>query len=135
MGALTWVLALARRRPGRVLGAAARIRRGAALSVDDRPCRDQHARVRRAHRIGCRVVDEVLSAGIAEPYEQLKALTRGKAITRDVLQAFIRGLDIPATERDRLLALTPRAYVGLAATLARSAADAAAAPSTDSGAR
>jgi adenylosuccinate lyase len=63
--------------------------------------------------------------GIAEPYEQLKALTRGKAITKDALHAFIRGLAIPAGERDRLLALTPRTYVGKAAALARSAADAA----------
>ena len=47
--------------------------------------------------------------GIAEPYEQLKALTRGKAITKDVLHEFIRGLAVPAAERDRLLALTPRA--------------------------
>jgi len=60
--------------------------------------------------------------GIAEPYEQLKALTRGKAITKDVLQEFIAGLAIPAAERDRLLALTPRAYIGLAATLAQGAA-------------
>ena len=63
--------------------------------------------------------------GIAEPYEQLKALTRGKAVTRDVLHEFIRGLAVPASERDRLLALTPRGYVGLAATLAQSAADTA----------
>jgi adenylosuccinate lyase len=60
--------------------------------------------------------------GIAEPYEQLKALTRGKAITKDVLHEFIRGLAVPAAERDRLLALTPRGYVGLAATLAQGAA-------------
>ena len=65
--------------------------------------------------------------GIAEPYEQLKALTRGKAITKDVLHEFIAGLAIPAAERDRLLALTPRAYVGLAATLAQGAAAEAAA--------
>ena len=57
--------------------------------------------------------------GIANPYEQLKDLTRGKAITKDALHAFIRGLAIPATERDRLLALTPRSYVGKAAELAR----------------
>ena len=71
--------------------------------------------------------------GIAEPYEQLKALTRGKAITKAVLHEFIGGLAIPAAERDRLLALTPRAYVGLAATLAQGAAgEAAAAPATPS---
>ncbi|HZV91725.1 MAG TPA: adenylosuccinate lyase [Caldimonas sp.] len=57
--------------------------------------------------------------GVANPYEQLKELTRGKSITREGLHAFIRGLPIPAGERDRLLAMTPRGYTGLAATLAR----------------
>ena len=57
--------------------------------------------------------------GIANPYEQLKELTRGKAITREALHAFIRGLAIPAAERERLLAMTPRSYVGKATELAR----------------
>jgi len=57
--------------------------------------------------------------GIANPYEQLKALTRGKAITRDALHAFIRELAIPQGERERLLAMTPASYTGLAAQLAR----------------
>jgi adenylosuccinate lyase len=57
--------------------------------------------------------------GIANPYEQLKELTRGKAITKEGLQAFVRGLAIPAEERERLLAMTPRSYVGKAAELAR----------------
>jgi len=57
--------------------------------------------------------------GIENPYEQLKALTRGKGITRDALQAFIATLAIPEAERQRLLAMTPASYVGLAATLAR----------------
>ena len=61
--------------------------------------------------------------GIANPYEQLKALTRGKAIGKDALHAFIRGVALPAEARERLLALTPRTYVGRAATLARAAAD------------
>ena len=56
--------------------------------------------------------------GIANPYEQLKELTRGKAVTKDGLHAFIRGLQIPASERERLLAMTPRSYVGKAAELA-----------------
>jgi adenylosuccinate lyase len=59
--------------------------------------------------------------GIANPYEQLKELTRGKAITKDALHAFIRGLGIPGAERERLLAMTPRSYVGKAAELARRA--------------
>ena len=67
--------------------------------------------------------------GVANPYEQLKHLTRGKAITKDVLHAFIRELDIPADERQRLLAMTPRSYLGKAAELALRI-DAPALPST-----
>jgi len=62
--------------------------------------------------------------GIAGAYEQLKDLTRGKAIDRDALHAFIRSAALPVEARDRLLALTPRSYVGKAAELARAAADA-----------
>jgi len=58
--------------------------------------------------------------GISDAYEQLKALTRGRTgITREVLHAFIRGLAIPEPDRQRLLALTPHTYVGLAASLAK----------------
>jgi adenylosuccinate lyase len=57
--------------------------------------------------------------GIANPYEQLKDLTRGKAITKEALHAFIRQLAIPTAERERLLALTPRGYTGKAEELAR----------------
>jgi adenylosuccinate lyase len=58
--------------------------------------------------------------GIEDAYEQLKALTRGKAgINRDSLHQFIRGLALPPAEKERLLALTPYAYTGLAEQLAR----------------
>ncbi len=57
--------------------------------------------------------------GVPEPYEKLKALTRGKGITREALQEFVRALPIPATARDELLALTPASYIGKAAELAR----------------
>jgi adenylosuccinate lyase len=57
--------------------------------------------------------------GIPEPYEKLKALTRGQAVTRDVLLEFIATLDIPDSERERLLQLTPEAYIGLADQQAR----------------
>ena len=57
--------------------------------------------------------------GLPEPYEQLKALTRGKGITREPLQQFIGGLAIPDAERARLLALTPWTYTGKAAELAK----------------
>jgi len=57
--------------------------------------------------------------GIPEPYEKLKALTRGQAVTKEVLLEFIKTLDIPDDEIERLLALTPESYVGLAAQQAR----------------
>jgi adenylosuccinate lyase len=57
--------------------------------------------------------------GVEAPYERLKELTRGRRIDRETLQAFIRGLDIPAAARDELLALTPTAYTGLAEAQAR----------------
>jgi len=56
-------------------------------------------------------------AGIANPYEQLKDLTRGKAVTRETIQAFVENCPLPQTDRDRLLALTPATYTGIAAKL------------------
>ncbi|HBU29332.1 MAG TPA: adenylosuccinate lyase, partial [Thiobacillus sp.] len=58
--------------------------------------------------------------GVANPYEQLKELTRGKAgMTRETLHAFVDGLAIPDGEKTRLKALTPGSYTGVAAELAR----------------
>ena len=58
--------------------------------------------------------------GIAHPYEQLKALTRGKSgMTREALHGFIEGLAIPDAEKIRLKQLTPATYIGLAAELAK----------------
>ncbi|MBV6272286.1 adenylosuccinate lyase [Alcaligenaceae bacterium CGII-47] len=56
--------------------------------------------------------------GLPHPYEQLKALTRGQGITEQALREFISNLDLPAEPRARLLAMTPRSYIGLAAQLA-----------------
>jgi len=58
--------------------------------------------------------------GLPDPYEQLKALTRGKqGVTRESLRVFIEGLAIPAEAKSRLAALTPATYIGDAADLAR----------------
>ncbi len=57
---------------------------------------------------------------VPEPYEKLKALTRGQRITADELERFINTLDIPETERSRLLTMTPASYIGLAEQLTRS---------------
>ncbi len=57
--------------------------------------------------------------GLPQPYEQLKNFTRGAAMTRELMQGFISGLDIPQEEKQRLLAMTPGSYTGKAAELAR----------------
>jgi adenylosuccinate lyase len=56
--------------------------------------------------------------GLPEPYEQLKALTRGQGMTEATMRAFIASLDLPADAKQRLLDLTPATYIGLAAELA-----------------
>jgi adenylosuccinate lyase len=56
--------------------------------------------------------------GVPEPYEKLKALTRGQGIDRAGLQAFVQTLAIPADARAALLALSPATYIGKAAELA-----------------
>ena len=57
--------------------------------------------------------------GIANPYEQLKELTRGKGISKDALREFVTTLAIPQDAKDLLLAMTPSNYVGIAEQLAR----------------
>ena len=57
--------------------------------------------------------------GLPEPYEQLKALTRGRGIDASNLREFIAQLALPDEAKQRLLALTPLTYVGLAAQLAK----------------
>ena len=58
--------------------------------------------------------------GIENPYEQLKTLTRGKAINAEIMVEFVQTLDIPANAKQRLLELTPAGYTGNAADMARS---------------
>src|SRR5690606_27091100 len=57
--------------------------------------------------------------GVPEPYEKLKALTRGQAINREAIQRFVESLDIPADAKAALLALTPASYIGNAVAQAR----------------
>ena len=57
--------------------------------------------------------------GIEQPYEKLKAFTRGQAISGEQMAQFIRQLQVPLEARDRLLAMTPASYIGRAAALAR----------------
>ena len=58
--------------------------------------------------------------GVANPYEQLKELTRGKSrISREEMRAFIAKLNIPENAKKGLLDLTPESYLGKAAELAK----------------
>jgi adenylosuccinate lyase len=57
--------------------------------------------------------------GLPEPYEQLKAFTRGQPMTRALMQDFIAALALPEAEKARLLAMTPGHYTGLATALAQ----------------
>ena len=56
---------------------------------------------------------------IEKPYEKLKALTRGKAMTPDVIKAFVESLDIPDAAKAELMELTPGSYIGNATQQAR----------------
>jgi adenylosuccinate lyase len=56
--------------------------------------------------------------GAEDAYEQMKALTRGETIDAEAMQAIVEGLNLPDDARQRLLALTPATYTGLAAEFA-----------------
>ena len=56
---------------------------------------------------------------LPNPYERLKELTRGKAITKESIQAFIETLELPEDEKARLRAMTPGNYIGKAVALAK----------------
>ena len=57
--------------------------------------------------------------GIEEPYEKLKALTRGQRITADILKAFVDELDMPDAAKAELRELTPARYIGNAVAQAK----------------
>jgi len=58
-------------------------------------------------------------AGVPNGYEQLKQFTRGQRIDADSLRTFVATLPLPEGDRQRLAALKPSQYIGLAAHLAR----------------
>jgi len=57
--------------------------------------------------------------GVAEPYEKLKALTRGQSINKAVLHQFVDTLDVPKEAKDAMKKLTPENYIGNAAQQAK----------------
>jgi adenylosuccinate lyase len=56
-------------------------------------------------------------AGMENPYERLKELTRGRRITGDDLREFVAGLGLPDDVAQRLSELTPQTYIGAAPQL------------------
>jgi adenylosuccinate lyase len=74
----------------------------------------------RAWEVLGEAVQTVMRAhGIADGYERLKSFTRGRPIDRQAMREFIASLDLPPPEKERLLRLEPKDYVGLAPILAR----------------
>ncbi|MGN0908575.1 MAG: adenylosuccinate lyase [Succinivibrio sp.] len=57
--------------------------------------------------------------GIANPYEKLKELTRGRKVTRQIMEDFLNTLEIPEEAKAQLRKLTPATYIGRAAELAK----------------
>ena len=58
--------------------------------------------------------------GISNPYEKLKDLTRGsQKINQQILHEFISTLEIPSEDKDYLIGLTPKTYLGMAIHLAK----------------
>jgi adenylosuccinate lyase len=56
-------------------------------------------------------------AGIEKPYEKLKELTRGHSIDSSTIRTFIAGLDLAEEDKERLLAMTPASYTGIASRI------------------
>ncbi|MDH3644333.1 MAG: hypothetical protein OES38_19665, partial [Gammaproteobacteria bacterium] len=61
--------------------------------------------------------------GVAEPYEQLKAATRGKQLDRALFQKVLETVELPAAARLALQQLTPADYIGIADRLTRGLPD------------
>jgi adenylosuccinate lyase len=74
----------------------------------------------RAWEVVGEAVQTVMRAhGIPEAYDRLKAFSRGRPVDEAAMRGFIASLALPPAEKERLLKLTPRTYLGLAPALAR----------------
>ena len=74
----------------------------------------------RAWEVLAEAVQTVMRAhGIPDAYDQLKAFTRGQAMDERSMQDFIKSLELPDDAKQRLAALVPGTYLGLAPRLAR----------------
>jgi adenylosuccinate lyase len=109
---------------GHSLVAVDNVRRGlAGLDVDaEAMARDLDANwevLGEAVQSAMRVAGVAGVPGMADPYERLKELTRGRRVDGPAMRLFVRGLGLPADAEERLAALTPATYTGLSADLVR----------------
>ena len=98
------------------------VRRGlAGLDVDaaamQRDLDDSWEVLGEAVQSAMRAASVAGAEGMADPYERLKELTRGRRVDAEGMRALIAGLGLPKDVEERLLALTPASYTGLAASL------------------
>ena len=56
--------------------------------------------------------------GMANPYERLKELTRGRRVTAEIMKEFVGNLELPEADKKRLMEMSPASYVGMAGKLA-----------------
>jgi adenylosuccinate lyase len=78
--------------------------------------------LRDAWEVLAEAIQTVMRAhGIPDAYDRLKAFTRGRPVDEHAVREFIASLDLPPGEKDRLLALGPHEYLGIAPLLARRA--------------
>jgi adenylosuccinate lyase len=74
----------------------------------------------RAWEVLGEAVQTVMRAhGIPDAFDRLKSFTRGRPIDREAMREFIAASELPAAEKERLLCLEPKDYVGLAPALAK----------------
>ena len=98
------------------------VRRGiAGLDVDteamERDLDDSWEVLGEAVQSAMRAASVAGAQGMADPYERLKELTRGRRVDAEGMRELIAGLGLPQDVTERLLGLTPATYTGLAASL------------------
>lgn len=107
---------------GHSLLAVDNVRRGlAGLDVDaaamERDLDDSWEVLGEAVQSAMRAASVAGAEGMADPYERLKELTRGRRVDAEGMRGLVAGLGLPKDVEERLLALTPATYTGLAASL------------------
>ncbi len=107
---------------GHSLLAVDNVRRGlAGLDVDtaalERDLDDSWEVLGEAVQSAMRAASVAGAEGMADPYERLKELTRGRRVDAEGMRRLITGLGLPKDVEERLLDLTPARYTGLAASL------------------